>query len=332
MVLDISYKGSVAKNLPVQWFFNQPSFSATPVNLQSLNPAANPWLRRPFSAFTIGSNIVANVLKSNYNAGTVEIDKRFSDGYSFTSTYTWSKSIDQGAEVFTLGQNHAFLPNNHDFDANRGVSAFDVPHRWVTNGIVELPFGKSKRYWNSGGILDKVVGGWRFSGIFTLQSGLPFQPYTIAVNRTNTGIPILERGDLVLSDPYLHGEEWDAAVRAWHAGARLPFIRPGAISANYPLGTGGNIGRNLFRAPYGRRLDLQVAKVTRLGETASLEVRMDIFDVTREVLHLTFINGSVTGAAVLNPATIANGTLGTIPGRNIFFRPHTIQLGARLNF
>jgi hypothetical protein len=196
MVLDLSYKGSVAKNLPVQWFFNQPSFSATPVNFASTSPAANPYLRRPFSAFTIGSNIVANVLKSSYNAGTAELEKRFSDGYGFTSTYTWSKSIDQGAEVFTLGQNHAFLPNNHDFDANRGVSAFDVPHRWVTNGIVELPFGRNKRYFNKGGLVDKLAGGWRFSGIFTLQSGLPFQPYTLA-GRTNTGISILERGDLV---------------------------------------------------------------------------------------------------------------------------------------
>lgn len=331
MVLDVSYKGSTAKHLPVQWFFNQPSFSATPVNFASTNPAANPYLRRPHSAFTIGSNIVANVLKSNYHAGTVEVDKRFSKGYTFTSTYTWSKSIDQGAEVFTLGQNHAFLPDNHNFDANRGVSAFDVPHRWVTNGIWELPFGKNKRYLNSGGIVNKLVGGWRFAGIFTLQSGLPIQPYVL--NRlTNTGISILERGNLALEDPYLSGDEWDAAVRAWQNGARLPFIRPGAIDVNYAPGTGGNIGRNIFRAPYGRRLDLQLAKVTKFGESTSLELRLDVFDVTREVLHLTFINGSVTGAAVLNPANVANGTLGTIPGRNIFFRPHTIQIGARLSF
>ncbi|HKO99125.1 MAG TPA: TonB-dependent receptor [Pyrinomonadaceae bacterium] len=331
MVLDVSYKGSVAKHLPVQWFFNQPSFSPTTVNFASATAAANPYLRRPYSAFTIGSNIVANVLTSNYNAATVEVEKRFSDGYTFTSTYTWSKSIDQGAEVFTLGQNHAFLPDNHNFDANRGVSAFDVPHRWVTNGIVELPFGKNKRYLNSGGIVDKLVGGWRFSGIFQLQSGLPIQPYVL--NRlTNTGISILERGNLALSDPYLSGDAWDEAVRNWHNGARLAFIRPGAIDVNYAPGTGGNIGRNIFRAPYGRRLDLQMAKVTRLGENASLELRLDVFDVTREVLHLTFINGSVTGAAVLNPANVANGTLGTIPGRNIFFRPHTIQLGARFTF
>ena len=140
----------------------------------------------------------------------------------------------------------------------------------------------------------------------------------------------MERGNLALSDPYLSGDEWDEAVRNWHNGARLFFIRPGAIDVNYAPGTRGNIGRNIFRAPYGRRLDLQVAKVTKLGESASLELRMDVFDVTREVLHLTTINGSVSGAAVLNPANI--GIVGSIPGRNIFFRPHIIQVGARLSF
>jgi hypothetical protein len=327
ILLDISYKGAAAKHLPVQLFFNQPSFSATPVNFLSTTPAANPYMRRPFSAFTIGSNIVSNVLSANYNAGTAKIDKRFSQGYSLNSSYTWSKSIDEGAEIFTLGQNHAFLPDNHNFKANRGVSAFDVTHRWVTNGIVELPFGRGKRWWNSGGFTDKLVGGWRFSGIFTLQSGLPFQPYTLA-GRTNTGISILERGDLAFENPYLTGDEWDAAVKAWEQnGTRLNFIRPGAINVNYAPGTPGNIGRNIFRAPYGRKLDLQVAKVTRLGENTSFEVRMDIFDVTREVLHLTFINSQVTGAAVLT-----NALTGTIPGRNIFFRPAIIQLGARLTF
>lgn len=139
---------------------------------------------------------------------------------------------------------------------------------------------------------------------------------------------MLERGDLAQENPYLTGAEWDEAVRAWREdGARLFFIRPGAIDINYAPGTGGNIGRNAFRAPYGRRLDLQVAKVTRFGENTSFEIRLDVFDVTREILHLPFIASSVTGPAVLtNPLT------GSIPGRNIFFRPHIIQVGGRLVF
>ncbi|MGH9883108.1 MAG: TonB-dependent receptor domain-containing protein, partial [Pyrinomonadaceae bacterium] len=207
MVLELTYSGSVSKNLPLQWFFNQPTFSATAANNQSLVPAANPYLRRQFANFTTGSNIVANVLSANYHGGTAKISKRFTQGYSFTSTYTWSKNIDQGAEIFSIFSNHAFIANNLNFDDSRGVSALDVPHRWVTNGIVDLPFGKGKRFLNSGGFTDKLVGGWRLSGVLTIQSGLPINPYIFSL-RTNTGLSIPERGDLV-GPPYLTGAAWD---------------------------------------------------------------------------------------------------------------------------
>ncbi len=326
MVVELNYAGSVSKNLPLQWFFNQPTFSATPANFQSLDPAAQPYLRRQFADFTIGSNIVANVLESNYNAGTAKVTKRFTQGYSFTSTYTWSKNIDQGAEIFTIFANHAFIANNLNFNDSRGVSALDIPHRWVTNGIVELPFGKGKRFWNSGGLTDKLIGGWRFSGILTFQSGLPINPYIF--NRlTNTGLSIPERGDLV-GNPYLTGAAWDEAVRAWEKdGARLFLIQPGAISLNYAPGTLGTIPRNFFRAPYGRLLNLSAAKVTRFGETKSLEVRMDMFNVTREVLHRL---GSATNYTHANALT--SPLLGSMLPRANFFAPHILQLGVRITF
>jgi Carboxypeptidase regulatory-like domain len=326
LLVDLSYSGSVSRNLPLQWFFNQPTFSSQPVNTQSLDPAANPYLRRPYSNFSIGSNIVANVLESNYNALTVKVEKRFSQGYNFLSTYTWSKSIDQGTEIFTVSSNHAYQANNLDFNQNRGISGFNVPHRWVTSGIVELPFGKDKPFLNRGGWIDKLLGGIRFSGVFTLQSGLPFTPY-ILNRRTNTGLPIVERGDLI-GNPFYSDAEWDQAVRNWEKkGVPLFFVRPGAISIDYAPGTGGSLGRNVFRAPYGRSLNLSAAKVTRLGEEARLELRVDMFNVTREVLHLLNINNSVAGANNLTSPLV-----GSIPARGLFFVPHTLQLGAKFIF
>jgi len=326
LLVELSYSGSVSKNLPLQWFFNQPTFSPQPVNPQSLDPAANPYLRRPYANFTIGSNIVANVLESNYNALTVKVEKRFSQGYNFLSTYTWSKSIDQGAEVFTVSSNHAFQANNLDFNQNRGISAFDTPHRWVTSGIVELPFGKGKPFLNSGEWVDKLIGGIRFSGVFTLQSGQPFTPY-ILNRRTNTGLNIVERGDLI-GNPYFTNEEWEQAVRDWETkGVPLFFVRPGAISIDYAPGSGGSLGRNVFRAPYGRSLNLSTAKVTQLTEVTRLELRLDMFNVTREVLHRLNINNSVVGANNLTSPLV-----GSIPARGLFFAPHTLQLGAKLVF
>ncbi len=325
MVLDVSYKGSKTKNLPVQWFFNQPTFSDTPVNFQSLDPAANPYLRRPYDNFSITSNIVANVLEAEYNALTIKVDKRFSKGYGFLSTYTWSRSIDQGAETGSLGQNHAFLPNNRDFNAGRGVSILDIPHRWVTSGSVELPFGRGKMFLNQGGIVNALFGGWRLSGVFTIQSGQPFSPYLLtATGRTNTGVSVVERGNFGNTTPYTEAE-WKAAVEAWKNGARLYIIRPDAIDLNY---TGvGNIPRNAFRYLHTRRLDLSLAKVTSFSETNRLELRLDMFNVTREVLHNPVFHTQVAGANALT-----NAQRGSIPGRNIYFLPHTIQLGVRFSF
>lgn len=325
MVLDVSYKGSKTQNLPVQWFFNQPTFSDTPANFQSLDAAANPYLRRPYENFTIGSNIVANVLKAWYDALTVKVDKRFSNGYSFLSTYTYSKSVDQGAETGSLGQNHAFLPNNRDFDAGRGRSILDIPHRWVTSGTAELPFGKGKWFLDQGGIVNALLGGWRLSGIFTLQSGQPFSPYLLtAAGHTNTGVSVVERGNFGNTAPYTD-EEWRAALEAWRNGSRLYIIRPDAIDLNY---TGiGNIPRNAFRYLHTRKLDLSLAKITRFTETTSLELRFDMFNVTREILHHPVFHTQVAGANQLT-----SPLRGSIPERRIYFLPHVIQVGARFTF
>jgi hypothetical protein len=75
-----------------------------------------------------------------------------------------------------------------------------------------------------------------------------------------------------------------------------------------------------------------LAKVTRIGEFGSIELRFDMFNVTREILHNPVFHTQVAGANALN-ATVIPGTtipiMGSIPPRNIYFLPHTIQVGAQ---
>jgi hypothetical protein len=130
-------------------------------------------------------------------------------------------------------------------------------------------------------------------------------------------------------EPYLTGADWDTAVAAWeNNGARLFFVRPGAIDLNYAQGTFGNIPRNFFRAPYGRRLDLSLAKTVGLGEkNTRFELRLDMFDVTREVLHSPNIASSVAANNFLT-----NPLVGSIAPRSAFFVPYTLQLGGKFIF
>ena len=328
MLVEVNYTGSNSKNLPIQWIFSQALPSPVTASNTSSDPAANPFLRRPYPNFNIGAFATTNVLQSNYNAMTIKADKRYSQGYSFLTTYTWSKSIDQGSEVFALGSTFNILSDNNNFNQDKGVSTFDVPHRFVASGSFEFPFGRGKPFWNSAGWLDKIVGGWRTSAVFQLQSGYPFSP-NIRNRRANTGYTLsTERGNLV-GDPNFSDEEWERRLRDWEAGigGNLFLINPASISLDYAPGTFGNIPRNFFRAPYGRNLDFSVAKLTGLGEVTRMELRIDVLGATNERLHRTD-----TAARVLANNLLTNANVGSIPVRSAIFAPRTIQLGVKFTF
>lgn len=327
MLVDLTYQGSLGRKLPTQWIFNQPPASPVPVNFSSPDPAANPFLRRPYACCSSTSFVNANILESEYNALTVKVDKRFAQGYQLLSSYTWSRSIDQGSEVFQIGNTFNILSDSRNIDRDRGRSTFDVPHRWVTSGTVELPFGQGKPWLDRGGLVNALVGGWRLSGIFTLQSGFPFTPL-IRNRRANTGYALAtERGDLV-GDPYWSDDEWKRRLEEWKTGdGRLFIINPASVSLDYPLGTFGNIPRNFFRAPFGRRLDLSLAKATALPRGMRLEIRADVTNVTGERLHRMDLAQFVFANNVLT-----HPFMGSIPPYKNMFNPRIIQLGMRLTF
>ena len=328
MLLEVNYTGSNSKNLPIQWIFSQAFPSPITANNTSADPAANPYLRRPYPNFNIGAFATTNVLQSNYNAGTIKLDKRFSSGYSFLVTYTYSKSIDQGSEVFALGGTFNILADNNNFNLDKGLSTFDVPHRFVASGIYEFPFGKGKTFLNQSGWLDKIVGGWRTSVAFQLQSGYPFSP-NIRNRRANTGYSLsTERGNLI-GDPNWSDEEWERRLKDWEAGigGNLFVINPAAISLDYAPGTFGNIPRNYFRAPFGRNLDFSVAKVTGLAEDLRMELRVDVIGATNERLHRFD-----AASRILANNLLTNVNMGSFPVRSSIFGPRIIQLGMRFVF
>lgn len=327
MLVDVTYQGSLGRKLPTQWIFNQPPASPMPANFSSPDPAANPFLRRPYACCSTTSFVNANILESTYNALTIKIDKRYSQGYQLLSTYTYSRSIDQGSEVFQIGNTFNILSDSRNIDRDRGRSTFDVPHRWVTSGMVELPFGQGKPLLDRGGWVHALVGGWRLSGVFTLQSGFPFTPL-IRNRRANTGYVLsTERGDLV-GEPYFSDQEWKQAVEEWKNGTgRLYIIDPTSISLEYAMGTFGNIPRNFFRTPFGRRLDISLAKTGALPRGMRLEFRADAINLTSERLHRMDLSQFVFANNVLT-----HPLMGSIPPYKNMFNPRIIQLGLRLTF
>lgn len=119
-------------------------------------------LLRPFPQFDTVTT-TNNDGYSWYHSFQAEIEKRFAKGYTLQASYTYSKFM-EAAEYL----------NAADPRPVEVISGEDRPHRFVTSGIYELPFGKGRQFLaNVPAVASWLISGWQASGIYTFQSGPP---------------------------------------------------------------------------------------------------------------------------------------------------------------
>src|SRR6266576_121047 len=79
-----------------------------------------------------------NNANSMYHGMEASIEKRFSRGLSFRTSYTYSKSIDEAMEHLAAGTTGSFTQNPANvLGERRGPSDFDVRHRFVASYLYE---------------------------------------------------------------------------------------------------------------------------------------------------------------------------------------------------
>jgi Carboxypeptidase regulatory-like domain len=146
-------------------------------------------LLRPYPQYDGVSAFRVPGAESIYHAMTLRLDKRFSNGISLLSSYTWGKLIDDASTtVGFLGQ-AGTQQNAYDRKSDRSISSQDIKHRFVTSFVYDLPFGRNRRFGSDwSGPLNWVLGGWQVNGIATFQSGIPLI-ITQGVNNTNLFSP-----------------------------------------------------------------------------------------------------------------------------------------------
>src|SRR5260370_23384986 len=102
------------------------------------------------------------------------VRKRFAQGYQFDFNYTWSKSIDLGSTRETNGSTGGQILNSYFPDQMRAVSDYDTTHVFSALALVELPFGKGKRFIGKANrVVDGILRGWQLSGLFPNTIGFP---------------------------------------------------------------------------------------------------------------------------------------------------------------
>lgn len=119
-------------------------------------------LLRPYPQFG-DINTTTNEGYSWYHSLQLHAEKRFSRGYTFGASYTFSKFM-EATELLNAG----------DPRPTEVISSADRPHRLTINGIYEFPFGKGRHFLaDTNGFVSRLISGWQLSGIYTYQSGAP---------------------------------------------------------------------------------------------------------------------------------------------------------------
>ncbi len=206
-LVDVAYAGSKGTHLPLggQQIDQLPDQYLALGN-QLLQQVANPFagvvqrgsltaatvtagqLLRPYPQYTGVSISGSDQGDSSYQSLQVKAEKRFSSGASFLVAYTHSKLI-SNTDALTSWLEPGGKGGVQDWNnlrAERSVTSFDVPDRLVVSYVIDLPFGKGRRFLSSAhGAANLLVGGWGLEGVTTVQTGFPLH-LTTAQNLTNS--------------------------------------------------------------------------------------------------------------------------------------------------
>ena len=296
---------------------------------------------------------------SIYHSGQFSLTKRFTRGFGFNASYTFSKSIDIGStdpgstaasgrpDTANLGL--TVQGDQRNINSNRALSDFDRPHRFSSSFVWALPDFGSK---------SKFLTGWQLSGFGQWQSGTPFSIFssnpkflafgtsglieqqffgifTISAERIGPLLPINSRVD-VFNVGGASGTIFNAAFGRPNVRNLDLLRRQGSDRTRQyfntcqdptnpdcallsPLGGFGNLGRNILRGPSSKRIDFSLMKNTQITERISLELKWDIFNIFNFV-NFANPNSDLSDETDFGQITRTVGA------------PRVMQFGAKLRF
>ncbi len=309
-LVDVAYVGNRADALLLFANFNQavPNNSAGTIPLQQ---------RRPIPEFA-DITYAFNGGKSRYRSLQTKFDWRVSGSVSILSALTLSQAKDNGAgSLENSGSGNSPTPQDfYNIDADFGLSTYHQPYNSTTSFIVDLPFGRDRRFLSTASpVVDAIVGGWQVAGINTIFAGEAVTlTYTPSAAFQVSGIQQDFRGAnnhrpnvignvLVPADQRTVQHWFDAAAVAIPTDPSQPF---------------GNAPRNANRGPAVWQVDLVASKRFPLPwPNGGIEFRAEFFNL---------LNRTNFRAPSGNASTAAFGTITQT------YDPRIIQFGFKFNF
>ena len=298
--------------------------------------------------------LIGNFGNSTYNSLQVDMSRRFSQGFTFQTSYVWSHNLGDSEGDFagrTLGGIQDSYRTLRNESLDKRPLSFDYQSVFKANGIYELPIGKGKFIGRDApSWLDHIIGGWQVGATVLMYSGRPldftaqntvnfnsgstfgvtsagattsqaFSAIAVGslpgngVQRVSNGV-VYFNGLTQVTDPSAVGLAGSLLKAITGPNGQLVLVNP------LP-GQFGSLGYGILRGPGAKNLNVNLQKMFRINERFNFMLRATALDATNTPIFLdpdTNINsptfGRITGTSTANQA----------PGNRI------MVLQGRLNF
>jgi hypothetical protein len=220
---------------------------------------------RPFVGFS-NVNGVAYSANSTYNAFQFSARRAFAP-LVLSVAYTYSHSIDDASDGGALVAASSFI-DAYNFRTARASSNFDQRHMLNVSYVYDLPFFRQP-----GSLQHKLLGGWEYAGLFSVQTGTPFSVLWSGIS-DNAGVGN-GQGNGTYAD--LVGDP-RSSIPASTGGPGPLLYNPNAFAVPQGL-TFGNVGRNFLNNPRTTNFDMSLLKSFKFNESTSLEFRAEAFNI-----------------------------------------------------
>jgi hypothetical protein len=202
MLAEVGYTATVGTHLQAGLLnYNQVDHRNLPENLSPFTPAGRSLLnsridsaaaaaagiRKPFSQFRDNLSVAQSLRPypqyltintssgqgdrsghSSYHALILKLEKRYSAGLTFLGSYVFSKIVTDADSYWVGGA----AMDHYNRRLEKSIGQFDQPHNFKFSYVYELPFGKGRKFVQSG-LANWIIGGWRVGGVHNYVSGTP---------------------------------------------------------------------------------------------------------------------------------------------------------------
>jgi len=273
---------------------------------------------------TAAMNVFRPVGKITYDSFQLSVTRRMTNGFQFTSAYTYARAIDWWAGNIAIPEFFALnkaTQGGGSFQAARGGTS--TPHKVDASVIYQLPFGPGHPHLNSGGTLAAIARDWQVSSTFSAYDGTPFTVTSATTSLNAPGNPQL--ADQVKDKVDIYGD----------VGPTTPYFDVLAFKSVTDVRF-GNAAFNSLRGPGVLNFDLNFSRTLALGGSKTLQLKVDVYNLFNRPTFASPSNLNVSNLQLNPDGSVRNlngfGVINSTQSSGREYSERYIRFGMRMGF